>query len=67
MDKKERDKKFYEKNRDYILERNRQYYLREKDKIAEMRKKYYLQKKYNRDGTEPAMFIAHGPVTINFD
>ena len=66
MDKKERDKKFYEKNKDYILERNRQYYLREKDKIAEIRRKYYLQKKYGKI-TEPPMFIAHGPVIVRFD
>ena len=66
MDKKERDKKFYEKNKDYILERNRQYYLREKDKIAEIRKKYYLQKKYGKI-TEPAIFIAHGPIIVRFD
>ena len=66
MDKKERDKKFYEKNREYILERNRQYYLREKDKIAEIRRKYYLEKKYGKK-TEPAMFIAHGPIIVRFD
>jgi hypothetical protein len=66
MDKKERDKKFYEKNREYILERNRQYYLREKDKIAETRKKYYLQKKYGKF-IEPAIFIAHGPIIVRFD
>ena len=67
MNKKERDKIYYEKNRDYILERYRQYYIREKIKIAEIRKKYYLQKKYNRVGTEPAMFIAHGPIIVRFD
>jgi len=66
MDKKERDKKFYEKNREYILERNRQYYLREKDKIAETRRKYYLQKKYGKS-IEPAIFIAHGPIIVRFD
>jgi len=66
MNKKERDRIFYQKNREYILERNRQYYLREKDKIAEMRKKYYLQRKYGKF-IEPAMFIAHGPTIVKFE
>ena len=66
MNKKERDRIFYQKNREYILERNRQYYLREKDKIAETRRRYYLQKKYGKI-IEPAMFIAHGPIIVRFD
>ena len=34
--------------------------------LAEIRRKYYLEKKYGKK-TEPAIFIAHGPVIVRFD
>jgi len=57
MDRKEKEKEYYQRNRERILERNKKYIADHYDRYTEYQAQYWLKKKAQRPTPDPEVIL----------